>query len=175
MELLDIMQHRRSVRSYIEGELTEDQIMKIVQSALLSASGKGRRPWEIYVVTNKELLHKMAGCRVGRVPMLEQAAAAFVVTCDKVNADTWIEDGASALTNMHLMADSLGLGSCWVQGRMRPADDGRSSHDFINELIGFKEGYELLGSLAVGPIKADGHAPGYALDSLPYDKVHRIN
>lgn len=33
--------------------------------------------------------------------------------------DVWTEDCSIAMSNMHLVADSLGLGSCWIQERCR--------------------------------------------------------
>jgi len=45
MELLDMMLHRRSVRQYIPGEILEEDLTKILQAGLLSASAKAVRPW----------------------------------------------------------------------------------------------------------------------------------
>ena len=50
MELLDMMLHRRSVRQYIPGEILEEDLTKILQAGLLSASAKAVRPWELIVI-----------------------------------------------------------------------------------------------------------------------------
>lgn len=60
MELLEIMQNRRSIRQYTGAPIPEDAMTKIVQAGLLSPSSCNRRPWELIVVKNKETLEKMA-------------------------------------------------------------------------------------------------------------------
>ena len=70
MELLELMRTRRSIRSYKDEKVSEEDITKIVQEGILSASGKAIRPWEFIVVTDKDVLLKMADCRAGSVKML---------------------------------------------------------------------------------------------------------
>ena len=84
MELLEIMQKRRSVRKYTEEPVKDGDLKKILQAGLLAESGKGKRPWEFILVRDKETLHKMAGCREGRVKMLETADCAVVVLGDSL-------------------------------------------------------------------------------------------
>ena len=67
-------------------------------------------------------------------------------------ADTWVEDCAVAMTNMHLAADALGLGSCWVQARMRTAVDGTPSSDYVGRILDAPEGLSLEAMLVVGNI-----------------------
>lgn len=170
MDLLEIMRTRRSVRSYKQEEVSEKDITAIVQAGLLSASGKAIRPWDFVVVKDKETLQKMAGCRVGTVKMLKEAACAIAVLGNSDATDVWIEDCSVAMSNMHLMAHSLGLGSCWVQGRLRPSDDGRDAEAYVRDILGFPENYKLLAILTVGVPNEEKE--GYDLDKLPMDKVH---
>ena len=50
MELLELMRTRRSVRSYKDDAVSEEDITKILQAGMLSASGKAIRPWDFIVV-----------------------------------------------------------------------------------------------------------------------------
>ena len=122
MELLELMRTRRSIRKYTDEAVAEEDVKKIVEAGMLSASGKAIRPWEFIVVTDKEMLLKMADCRAGSVNMLKEAPCAIVVVGNEEASDVWIEDCSAVMSNMHLMAHALGLGSCWVQGRLRKAD-----------------------------------------------------
>ena len=54
------------------------------------------------------------------------------------------------MSNMHLMAHSLGLGSCWVQGRLRQAQNGKTTEEVCRELLFVPEQYALEAILAVG-------------------------
>ena len=115
MKLLEMMQNRRSVRTYTGEPISEEQLTAILQAGLLSASGKAIYPWELITVQNKETLKQMSECRGASSKMLAGAEAAIVVVANEDLSDVWIEDCSIVMTNMHLMADSLGLGSCWLQ------------------------------------------------------------
>ena len=45
----------------------------------------------------------------------------------------------TTMNDMHLMADALGLGNCWIQGRCREAENGQSTECFCRELLGVPE------------------------------------
>lgn len=170
MELLTIMQHRRSVRSYTKESVSTEQMEKILQAGLLSASGRAIRPWEFIVVRDPQMLHKMAGARVSGAQMLKEADAAIVVLGDEEKSDVWTEDCCIAMANMHLMADSLGVGSCWVQGRLRDASDGRTTEAYLRELLGYPEHLRLEAILSLGIPKE--HPKAYTLEELHREKVH---
>ena len=172
MELLELMRTRRSVRSYKDDAVSEEDITKILQAGMLSASGKAIRPWDFIVVEDKVVLQKMAGCRAGSVKMLKEAACAIVVVGNGDASDVWIEDCSIVMSNMHLMAESLGVGSCWIQGRLRQAADGRSTEEYLAELVGIREGHRLEAMLSIG-MPAEKKAETL-LEDLRYDKVKYI-
>ena len=171
MELLEVMQKRRSVRTYTGESVAEKDITSILQAGLLSASGKAIRPWEFIVVRNKETLRNMSQCRVAGSKMLEAADCAVVVLGDEEKSDVWVEDCSVAMANMHLMADSLGVGSCWIQGRLREAPEGRTTEDFLRELLKFPGSCRLEAILSLGMPK--DHPAAHELEKLPVEKVHR--
>lgn len=171
MELLKIMQNRRSVRKYTDETVTEKNLEKILQAGLLSASGKAIRPWEFIVVKKKETLEQMAESRAAGAAMLKDADCAIVVLGDEQKTDVWTEDCSIAMANMHLMADALGVGSCWIQGRLRMAADGRSTEEYLRELLKFPENLRLEAILSLGmPQK---HPECHMLEDLDLTKIHR--
>lgn len=102
--------------------------------------------------------------------MLSGAKAAILVFADPEKTDVWTEDCAIAMSNMHLMAHHLGLGSCWIQGRLRQAEDGTSTEAFCPRA-----------ALRPGPLHLGGHSlPGlsaiqpesHSLEDLPREKIH---
>ncbi len=171
MDLLETMRKRRSVRKYTQEPVGDENLEKILQAGLLSPSSRGFRPWEFILVRNRETLDAMASCRDGAANMLKGATAAIVVIADGEKSDVWIEDCAIAMANMHLMADSLGIGSCWIQGRLRTAADGGATEDHLRRLLGFPENFKLEAVLSLG--MPERHPKAYELDSLLTDKVHR--
>ena len=169
--LLQLLLNRRSVRKYTGESIPEDKLKFILQAGLASATSKNRKPWEFVVVQEKETLQKLAKCRVGTGKMLETAGCAIVVFADtSVTPDVWVEDCSVAMGNMHLMADALGLGSCWIQGRCREAENGQTTEAFCRELLGVPENYSLEAILSVGvPMERPS---GYTVAELKEEKIH---
>lgn len=168
MDLLEIMRKRRSIRSYTQEQIPEESLMKILQAGLLSESGKAKRPWEFIVVRDKETLAYLSGCRAGGVKMLKEAQCAIVVIGDAKEQDVWVEDCSVAMAHMHLMASSLEIGSCWIQGRLRESDE-KTTEEYVREKLGFPENYKLeaILSLVMPAVKM----PAYQLEELPMEKV----
>ena len=171
MELLEIMKNRRSVRKYTGDPIPEESLTKILQAGLLSPSGHNKKPWEFIVVKDKETLGELAKCRVGSAKMLEGADCAIVVWGDGELTDVWAEDCSIAMYGMHLMADFLGVGSCWIQGRCRDAENGTSAENYIRELLKVPEKYRLEAILSLG--MCENHPKAHELDELLWGKVHR--
>ena len=170
-ELLQLMLQRRSIRKYTGEPIPEDKLKLILQAGLASATSKNRKPWEFVVIQQKEVLQTLAKCRAGAAKMLETAGCAVVVFADTlVTPDVWVEDCSIAVSNMHLMADALGLGSCWIQGRCREAENGQTTEEFCRELLGVPENYKLEAILSVG---VPGERPaGYTEADLKEEKIH---
>ena len=174
MELLEIMKNRRSVRTYTEESIPTEKLEQILHAGLLSPSGRAIRPWELIVVQNKEMLQKLAGCRDGSADMLKGASAAIVVAADPDKTDVWIEDCSIAMTQMHLMADSLGVGSCWIQVRLRDAGKaapvGTTTEGYLQGLLGIPKEYKVEAILSLGMPK--NHPAPRTLEELPKEKIH---
>ncbi|MDD6310380.1 MAG: nitroreductase family protein [Firmicutes bacterium] len=170
MDLLTILQTRKSMRKYNGQPVKDEDIKTILQAGLLSASSRKSRPWEFVVVKDRDMLSKLSDCRDHSAKMLEGAFCAIVVLGDTSKSDVWTEDCSIAMSNMHLMADHLGLGSCWIQCRLRQTPDGQSTSEYIKGLLGVPEQFEVQAILSVGAI--DKHPEGYTLDSLDMTKIH---
>ena len=155
MEFLDVLKKRRSIRQYIGEEISEEQLQMVLNAGLLSPSSRSIRPWELIVVQNKDTLKEMS---------------AIVVVADTEKSDVWTEDCSIVMSNMHLMADSLGLGSCWIQGRLREASDGQTTEDYLRRILGYPKEIHLEAILSLG-IPAV-HPEGHSLTDIPENKIH---
>lgn len=170
MNLMQLLQHRRSIRVYKDEKVDDNKLKQILQAGLLSASSRNLKPWEFIVVKDRKMLEQMSKCRIGAARMLAGADCAVVVLADEEATDTWVEDCSIAMTNMQLMADSLGVGSCWVQGRLRTDATGRSTESYLRYLLDFPKEYKLEAILSLG-------MPGevktaHDLNELTWDKIH---
>lgn len=163
--------HRRSIRKYSGEKIPEEKLQMIVNAGLLSPTSRNRKPWEFIIVENTETLAELSKARTHGAAMLEQAAAAIVVLGNSEISDVWTEDCSIAMSNMHLMADCLGVGSCWIQGRLREAADGRTTDEYVRELLGVPEKYRLEAVLSLG-IPAEAAEP-HRKDEIEEKKIHR--
>ena len=170
MELLELMRNRRSVRLYTGETVPEEKVEKVVQAALLSASGRAARPWEFIVVRDKEMIQKLSKCRPGVTKTIAGADVAIVVAADAEKSALWVEDCSIAMANMYLMAEEQGVGGCWIHCRERETPDGGSTEQYLKELLGIPEGYRVM-SLFVFGVPAS-HPDAYELDQLKTEKVH---
>ncbi|WP_206215069.1 nitroreductase family protein [Adlercreutzia sp. ZJ138] len=170
-DVLAAMRNRRSVRSYAGERIPNEKIERVIEAGLLSAAGRGIRPWELVVVRDRSMLESLASCRTAGAQMLTEADAAIVVVANVAAADTWVEDCSIVMANMHLAADALGLGSCWIQGRGREAADGRSTRDYVAASLDIPDGYEIEAILSLG-VCAE-HPEPRVVDEMLAAKVHR--
>lgn len=171
MNLLEIMRHRRSVRKYTGEKIDETKLEQILQAALLAPSGRARQPWEFVVVRDKETLSKLSKAREHGAEMLAGADCAVVVFGDEEKTDVWTEDCCNAMAHMYLMASALGVGCCWIQGRLRKISADLTTEDYVRGLLNVPEHYRLEAIMSLG-MPAETPAP-YQLDKLSYDKIHR--
>jgi len=170
MELLKHFEQRRSVRAFTDEPVSKEDLHQILQAGMLAPTGKGIAPWEFLVIEDRETMKALKGCRAGGAKLMENGVCAIGVFGDTTKSDTCIEDSSVVLDQMHLMAASLGLGSCWLQIRLRQADDGTDSAEFVRNVIDFPENMELEAFLVLGHPAADPEP--HDLESLPFNKVH---
>ena len=171
MDMLNAILHRRSVRQYTDEAIPESKLTAILHAGLAAASSKNRRPWELIVVRDRAMLDKLCDCRPGAGNLLRKCQTAIVVAADAELVDVWVEDCASAITQMHIAADALGVGSCWLQVRKRMAPDGvASTEDVVRNLLGIPAKYGVMAMLTLG--MPASHPGAKLAEDLPLDKIH---
>ena len=174
--ILEAIKERRSIRHYKPELPAREDLEAIAEAGLWAASGKNLQTVRIVIITNPGLREKLRvmNTRIGGwaedFDPFYGAPALLLVLSDR-SSYNYIYDGALAMGNMHLMASTLGLGSCWIHGRHRFAEDGRSSEDFLRERLGFPENLSLEAVLAIGLMPEDRPAP-HTLDELDRTKIH---
>ena len=171
MDMFNSIMHRRSIRQYTDATIDPESLNTILYAGLAAASSKNRKPWEFVVVQSRETLKRLCACRPGAEHLLGKCTAAIVVAADSTLVDVWVEDCASAMTQMHLMADALGIGSCWLQVRLRKTPDGcHDTQDVVREVLGIPEQFSVMAILALGMPAV--HPGAKTIDSLDLSKIH---
>jgi nitroreductase len=167
--LIDLVRARRSIRRFTEQPVEQEKLDLLLEAALRSPSSKGNNPWEFIVVTEKERLEKLAVAKAHGATFLQGAPLAIVVCADSAKSDVWVEDAAIATTLIHLQATDLGLGSCWVQIRLRQREDQTSSQVYLQDILGLPEGMMVLAIVGIGyPVEGKN---GHPHSSLCFNQV----
>ena len=167
----ELLCHRRSIRKYTGEGIPEEMLELVVKTGLMSPRGRNLPTVELVVVKDKSSLEFLSGCRPHGPGMLANADAAIAVIGRSDLSDVWTEDCAAAMTAMHIMADSLELGSCWVQIRGRESKvESKTAEDVCRDALGFPEEYRLEAILSLG-VPAD-RPEGKHFDDVDTNKIH---
>ena len=158
------------MRKFTEEELSQEQVVALLKAALMSPSSKRSNPWQFVVVDDKETLLKLSLCKEMGASFLKDAALGIVIMADPLASDVWIEDAAVASLMIQLQAEDLGLGSCWIQVRERFASDGRSSNEFVHDVLDIPLQLQVLSIVAIGH-KGMERKP-FDEEHLQWEKIH---
>lgn len=163
-ETIKTILSRRSVRTYKEEQIKEEELLTILEAGRLSPSGMNRQPWLFTVVQSKEVLNRInEACRnsllkSGNPAMEERAkrpdfnafynAPTLIIISGDSSVMTAQYDCTLALGYMFLAAASLNIGSCWVHGItvMLNSDEGKE----LKKELGIPENYQVYSSGAFG-------------------------
>ena len=170
IRILQLLKKRRSIRKYKEDKLTSAEIDQLIKAVLLSPSSRNRRPWEFICVDDRNLLKELSQSKQSGSAFLEDAAMGIIVLADPHENDVWVEDTSIAAIILQLTAQSLNLGSCWIQIRGRYHGPAVTSEEYVKKVL------EIPGKYRVESIIAIGHPaenkPPHDEGQLEYRKVH---
>lgn len=166
----DMLKARRSIRKFSDKEVEKEKIDIILKSALLAPSSRSLRPWEFIAVTDKDMLERLSHCKEHGSEFLAKAKLGVVVIADQEKCDVWIEDASIASIVMQLAAQSLDIGSCWIQIRQRFHNEQKSAEVYIKELMQIPEKYCVESIIAIG--YPDESRKSYDEKELNFEKLH---
>jgi nitroreductase len=116
METLKAILTRRSIRKYINKNIPEEYFEVMLKAAMHAPTAPNRQPWHFIIVSNREILKKIAEIN-SSWRMLDEAACAIVICGDRnlEDAESFIiQDCSAATQNILLAAHELGLGGVWL-------------------------------------------------------------
>lgn len=164
--MIELLRTRRSIRKYTEQPVTAAARAALEEALLRAPSSRNLRPWEYIFVDEPKTLAALARAKPHGSSFLDGAALGIVICGAEGKCDVWIEDCSIAAFIAHLQAHALGLGSCWVQIRKRPHDEGTSAEDYVRGLLGIPEALRVLAIVGIGH-------PAESKPGVPGDKLER--
>ena len=170
--MIELLRKRRSIRKYTDKVIEPEKIEILKEALIRSPSSRGIDPWEFIFVDDKELLKQLALCKPHGASFLNGAALGIVICAEEQKSDVWVEDCSIASILVQMVAQSIGLGSCWIQIRKRKFDDQMTSEDYIRKLLNIPDGLKVESIIALGH-PAEKKKP-VSQENLKYKKV-RVN
>lgn len=166
---IDLLRARRSIRSFQKQPVEQEKVDILIEAMLRSPSSRGLKPWEFVVVTEQETLARLSQAKPHGASFLKNAPLAVVVCADPEKCDVWVEDCAIASILLQLAATDIGLGSCWIQIRLREHDARQMAQEYVGDTLGLRAGLVVEAIIVIGyPAE---HLPGHLRSSLADEKV----
>lgn len=166
-EVLQAIADRRSIRSYKNEQITDEQLSTVMTAALQAPSARNSQPWHFTVVQDRALIERInesfrseflkhAPDDAMRAHIADEAYSVFYHAPTVIFVSTNM-DGAKlyarhdcglAVENICLAAHSIGLGTV-ILGMPREAFAGPEGDEF-RRLLRFPEGYDFMVAVSLG-------------------------
>ena len=146
MEVFKAIRKRYSVRGYLDKQVEDDKLNKVLEAARLAPSARNIQEWKFVVVKDKDTRQKMIdACKgqefVGQAPVIIVACAIitdYTMTCGQL---AYPVDLSIAVDHMTLQAVELGLGTCWI---------GAFFEDKVKKLLKIPDEARIVAVLPLG-------------------------
>lgn len=166
---IDLLRKRRSIRNFLDRQVEQDKVDLLLEAMLRAPSSRSLYPWEFVVVQNRETINALSRAKPHGSAFMKNANLAIVVCADPEICDVWVEDCSIVSLLLHLQATDLGLGSCWVQIRLREHNAQMSAEEYVADILGLKEGMVVEAIVAIGyPAK---ESVGHSASTLLKDRI----
>ena len=155
-ETIKTIVSRRSIRSYLPDEISQEKLDEILKAGTYAATGMGMQSPIIVAVTNKEVrdkLSKMNAEIMGTDTDPFYGAPVVVVVLADKNRPTHVYDGSLVMGALMDAAYSLEIGSCWVH-RAKEEFESPEGKALLKEW-GIEGEYEGIGHCILGYPKGD--------------------
>ncbi len=115
METIKAIMTRRSVRSWTNEPVTDEERKIILEAAMNAPSAADARPWHFVTIDDPEVINQFT--ELGGTEMLSESTF-MVMVCGEESKEIypgfWPQDCACSAQNMQLAAHDIGLGCVWV-------------------------------------------------------------
>lgn len=145
MDLFEVVEGRRSIRSFLDRDIDEVLLKKVLDAGRLAPSARNLQDWRFVVIRDKETRLKLAEAArnqqfIAQAPVVIAACGTsnYVMTCGQ---HAYAIDVSIAVDHMTLAAFSLGLGTCWI---------GAFYEDKVKEILGVPPDVRVVALLPLG-------------------------
>ncbi|WP_378954620.1 nitroreductase family protein [Pelosinus sp. sgz500959] len=163
-ETLKNIKERRSVRSFKNEQIKDSELQTVLEAGFYAPSAMNQQCWNFTVVQNKNLLEEIGTHSKEIAKEFDNehlqtlannekfnvfyGAPTVVVISGEENALLSEADCAAATQNMLIAAQSIGLGSCWINFGMFVFNGPKA--EYYKQQLQIPAGYTPYYSVALG-------------------------
>lgn len=179
-EVLNCIHARRSTRSFQEKQIEPEQLDTLLDAAVWAPSGGNNQTWLFTAIQNREKLLKLNDLvkqgfqrwipdddypgKIGAKAASQKEgfnfyyhAPTLIVASNRPNYENAMADCALALENIFLAAQSIGLGSCYIN-QLHWLRDDPDVREFLFDL-GVPQEHTICSAAAIGYINRESAPP----------------
>ena len=156
---LDVIFSRKSVRSYTDQPVTDEQVETMLRAAMAAPTGMNVQPWRFVVIRDQAVI-------CGETTLMRKPFGQPDAEAVEVPNGNWTQDCSAATENLLLAAEALGLGAVWTAAH--PYEDRVNP---IREALGLPENVTPLCVVPCGyPAGDDQPKDKWKPENIHYDK-----
>ena len=152
-ETLQDLKNRRSVKEYKKEQISDEELMDVLEAGMNASSGGNRQSAIFIVVQNREWIDKLCvlNAKIAGAPEgwdVFYGAPTVIVVAASTSTPDAIKDGSLAIGNMLNAAYALGLGGRWINRA-----DGMLEDELDKALLkeaGYEGDYIGVGNVILG-------------------------
>ena len=171
MDLFEVIEKRRSIRSYKPTPIPNEHLKKILEAARLAPSGKNLQPWRFIIVRNPERKRMLAEAAMNQMFIAEADVVIVALSDPTVYSSTgtrrripYLQDPMIAIEHMILAATALGYGTCWI---------GAFNEDKVKQIVNAPEELAVIALLPIGvPNENPPPRPRKSFEEIFFSEVY---
>ena len=162
-ETIKSILNRRSTRAFDNTKMiSSEDLMLIAECGNAAPTGMNRQEWKFTAISNQEIIKKLAGEVIRILNRSEDynfyGATALIIASGKTENVFTQQDCSCALENMFVAAESLNIGSVWIN-QLKDCLNDSGFRSLLRE-IGIPDDYSIVGSCALGyPLPSAAKTP----------------
>lgn len=146
MDVYTAISTRKSVRTFLDKDIPEEKLTRILDAARLAPSARNLQDWRFIIVRDKATRLKLAeaACEqtfVGEAPVVLVCCAESDENLMTCGHKRYPIDVAIAIDHITLCAVAEGLGTCWI---------GAFYEQPVKDILGIPDGIRVVQLLPIG-------------------------
>ncbi len=149
--IIENIKTRRSIRSFKDKRILQEELNIILDAATYAPSALNQQSSLMVVIKNEEIYNELCVLTEKYFPTRKPyfyGSKDIIIVFGDSNCKCPIEDGSLVLQNLFLAANSLGIGSCWINylRELFKTEEGK----LLQEKMNIPNNYFVIGTCILG-------------------------